>query len=178
MNPQVGSYITNFLQKGFPHAGINRRTPENQRDPTYANTAYQQGLNDVGTNLKDGTAIIVHPRKYELGDDDAYHLGDGPQHGKPLGKVREAADKAMAKFGSQLTFLEDFLYVPNREQNNLGSYTGRTLVEYDPHYEIQPGVFRRMVMVLLENGGPRGAQNDDGTYEPGPGGPFFFDFGP
>jgi len=34
-----------------------------------------------------------------------------------------------------------------------------------------------MGMLLLEDGGPQGPKKDDGTYEPGPGGPFFFDFG-
>ena len=51
------------------------------------------------------------------------------------------------------------------------------MFEYDPQFDLGNGKTTRMGMLLLEDGGPQGPKKDDGTYEPGPGGPFFFDFG-
>jgi hypothetical protein len=78
----------------------------------------------------------------------------------------------------------DYLYHPAREDEDntraMNTPSGRSLFEYDPNFDIGGGVTRKMGMLLYEDGGlPDTVQPDaNGIYPPGPGGPFFFDFGP
>lgn len=181
---QPQGWIRDFFQEGFPppNAGLKKRIPENERE---WETAFQEGLNNHGTHLGNGDAIVMHPQQYNLVDRDGreeYVLGEGPQYPDGLNLLRDTVDQVMrSNHKSAVNWLPDYLYVPAREdpkhERAWTTPSGRTLFEYDPNFSIGDGQTTRMGMLLFEDGGPQGPQNPDGTYQPGPGGPFFYDFG-
>ncbi|KAF2681390.1 hypothetical protein K458DRAFT_80047 [Lentithecium fluviatile CBS 122367] len=189
---QPKAYIKDFIREGFPPptAGFPRWVPPDER---YHPTRFYEGLNNHGAHLKGGIAIVMHPKVYERGDDlppekegeppiEQYVEGEGPQHPDNLNLLRKTVDGVMKKnHKSTVNWWEDYLYLPAREtpdyERAYSTASGRSVFEYDPDFDLGNGKKTKMGMLLLEDGGPRGQQNEDGTYEPGPGGPFCFDFG-
>ncbi|KAF2682897.1 hypothetical protein K458DRAFT_47933 [Lentithecium fluviatile CBS 122367] len=190
MLAQPRAYIRGFIREGFPPKNFARRVPPDER---VISTRFQEGLNNHGAHLKKGTAIVVHPKLYERGNDlpgsnpndppvQQYIEGEGPQHPKGLLLLKETITAVIKdKHNDAVVWLPDYLYLPAREDEAhtraIQTKSGRTVFEYDPNFDLGNGKTTKMGMLLLEDGGPRGPQNSDGTYQPGPGGPFFFDFG-
>ncbi|KAF2470386.1 uncharacterized protein BDR25DRAFT_355497 [Lindgomyces ingoldianus] len=182
---QPNSWIRDFIREGFPppNAPFPRRIPPNER---LWETTFQEGLNNHGAHLGNGEAIAMHPQTYnrvDVGNPpvERYVVGQGPQHPDGLNLMKNTIDGVMQNsHQSTVDWYPDYLYIPAREDENairaLQTPSGRTLFEYDPNFPIGNGETTRMGMLLLEDGGPRGPQKTDGTYQPGPGGPFFFDF--
>jgi hypothetical protein len=169
LNPQYNSWVTNFLKLGFPHDKINRLAAERE----LAEPEHQVSLASVKGDLEYGNAIIIHPRKT---DQDATGSGpvqilDGPQYGTNLEKMEDTVRsifKGRAR-EQKINFYPNFLYVPDRTHSLIrNTFRGRTLFEYDPNYN-----GRKTGMLLIEDGGPKPAGGGVG-----PGGPFYFDFGP
>jgi hypothetical protein len=182
MYAQKGAYIKDFISKGFPQANYGRwAAPEFRGHPT----VFQEGLNNHGAHLGNGYALVMHPRTYDLEVVDGveqYVEGEGPQYPDGLDLLKTTVDNVMrSKHKSTVNWFEDYLYLPAREdEEHTRAWTtpnSRSLFEYDPHFNLGNGHTTRMGMLLLEDGGPQGPLKPDGTYEPGPGGPFFFDFG-
>lgn len=176
MNAQSGAYIYDFLRKGFPHTPMRRRTPENKRDPRWANPTPQDSLTQHANDLKGAFAVIMHPQTTteEPEGSGRYTLGEGPQHGKTLTKMHDVCQDIMSKAGSNLELQQDYLYRPDRERTRYANTaSGRSIFEYQPNFN-----GRKTGMLLYEDGGEQGQRKADGTFDPGPGGPFFFDFGP
>jgi hypothetical protein len=102
----------------------------------------------------------------------------GPQHPEGLDLIHKTVASVMKK---NVTWHNDFLYPPAREDDAhsraWNTPSGRSLFEYDPSFDLGNGQTTRMGMLLYEDGGGPGQQNPDGTFEPGPDGLWFFDFG-
>lgn len=168
LKPQYASWVTNFLKLGFPHEKITRR-PKDKKDPPTEQTS----LAGVKADLDYGQAIIIHPRKT---DQDATGSGpveifEGPQFPDNLEQMQKTVKfifNGRKKKVNYIDFLPNFLYVPDRQGHEFeNSYRGRTIFEYDPDYE-----GRKTGMLLIEDGGVKGPNGI------GPGGPFYYDFGP
>ncbi|KAF1828244.1 hypothetical protein BDW02DRAFT_635299 [Decorospora gaudefroyi] len=181
---QPKAYIKDFIRKGFPQIDYDRWLPLDRRSDEHKTTELQQGLNTYATQLQYGQVHVMHPQKYdpvEEGEEeepDRYEIGEGPQHPDGLELLHKTINQVMRK---KITFVPDYLYVPAREDEDhtraWDSPSGRSLFEYDPRFDLGDGRTARMGMLLYEDGGPRGAPDEEGNYEPGPGGPFFFNFG-
>ncbi|KAF2737495.1 hypothetical protein EJ04DRAFT_119173 [Polyplosphaeria fusca] len=178
MNAQSGSYIYDFMRKGFPPAGMRRRIDSSHADydETYANPTPQDSITQHADNLKGAFALFMHPQTTieTPPDSNKYVLGDGPQYDKTLEKAHGVMQEIMKKKDSNFEIQKDYLYRPDREHKRYETtQSGRSIFEYQPNFE-----GRKTGMLLYEDGGEQGKKNKDGTYEPGPGGPFWFDFGP
>jgi hypothetical protein len=180
---QEKPYITDFIKSGFPQPTYDRWVLPQYRDH---NTAFQQPLAHYVNDLRGGQVIIMHPKKYDpetVDGVDTYVRGEGPQHPTGLTKMHTAINAAMGG-KININWRGDYLYLPAREDEHntraMNTPSGRSLFEYDPNFDIGGGQTRKMGMLLYEDGGlPDTVQPDaNGIYPPGPGGPFFFDFGP
>ena len=175
------AYIENFILSGFPQP-LKEWAPPHERSRT---TAFQEGRNNHGAQLRNGYAIIMHPEAYNpesINGVETYVVNPGePQHPTGLRRFRAAVDQAMqTSHHSQVNWLPDYLYLPAREDEDrtrsLTTPSGRTLFEFDPNFQLN-GQTVRMGMLLIEDGGvqPDGV-DAHGNRLPGPGGPFFFQF--
>jgi hypothetical protein len=178
------NWIRDFIREGFPPptAPFKRRIPEKERD---WETTFQEGLNNHGAYLKGGKAIVMHPQEYTPVDRGGYWeyvVGEGPAFPDGLTLLKNTVNEVMRRiYRSTVAWFPDYLYVPAREDDQrtraYETPSGRTIFEYDPNFKLGNGQTTRMGMLLFEDGGEQGPLQEDGTYKPGPGGPFFFDFG-
>lgn len=169
------------MLNGFPQP-FREWAPQNERQH---NTAFQEGLNNHGAQLRDGFAIIMHPEEYNLqvtNGVENYVVNPGqPQHPRGLQTLRDSMNEAMqTNHQSQVQWQPEYLYLPAREDERRTrawqTPSGRSLFEYDPNFQLN-GQTVRMGMLLLEDGGTKpGGPDANGLYPPGPGGPFFFQF--
>lgn len=129
--------------------------------------------------------MVMHPRKYEIKVDgngeEEYVEGEGPEYPESLNLLNSTVNSVMeSKHASVFAWFQDYLYLPNREDDlhtrARTTPNSRSLFEYDPQFDLGNSQTTRMGMLLLEDGGAQGLRNPVGTYQPGPGGPFFFDF--
>jgi hypothetical protein len=180
-------WIERFIQEGFPppKSPFPGRAPQYRR--TY-DTPFQEGLNNHGAKLKGGMAIVMHPQRTVREDRDGkeyYYPRDGPQYPEKLKLLKDTINEVMhTMHESALTWYPDYLYLPDRVKptpRNRGragtTSSGRIVFQYDPNFQLGDGRTTRMGMLLIEDGGEQGPRKEYGTYDPGPGGPFFFDFG-
>jgi hypothetical protein len=182
---QKTAYITNFISKGFPQPNYAKWVLLARRHPNHRTTEWQYGLDEYVNKLQNAQVYVMHPRKYDFKEEgeegmpDVYEVGEGPQFPDGLELLHKAVNDVME---NKVKFLPDYLYIPAREDEartrSYNTPSGRSLFEYDPKFDLGNGRTTRMGMLLYEDGGEQtGERDDDGNYKPGPGGPFFFDFG-
>ena len=161
MRVDFKGWVEEMLAVGFPNDSIKRRAPETDRPH---DTAQQPRLlPDDMPQLRQGVVHIAHPRATREVNGELRHT-NRPHFPSKLTSFKS---KVKAILGDAATFMPDFLYTRN-SPNDAPSARGRAIFEYDPNFNN-----RRMGMLLFEDGGEKANAGDTG-----PGGPFYFDFGP
>ena len=132
------------------------------------NIPHQDGIKEHLTDLQAAKTWIMHPKRTRHRADGTYISENRPHYTSKLPKLK----LRLKDLDNTAKIMPDYLYEPEPDpvhEPNTNKVKGRALFEYSPNF-----CGRKTGRLVMEDGG---VQPQDGL-EPGPGGPFEFDFGP